>query len=45
MTHIAMVEQLDGNAVTWMEPVGDEQNRSMPSSAAIGVAEHASPKT
>ena len=25
MTHIAITEQLDGNAVTWMENVSDEQ--------------------
>jgi quercetin dioxygenase-like cupin family protein len=25
MTHIAIQEQLDGNAVDWMEPVSDEQ--------------------
>jgi len=25
MTHIAIVEQLDGKAVDWMEKVSDEQ--------------------
>ena len=25
MAHIAIVEQLDGNAVEWMEKVSDEQ--------------------
>ena len=25
MTHIAIQEQLDGNAVKWMEKVSDEQ--------------------
>jgi len=25
MTHIAMVEQLDGRTVDWMEKVSDEQ--------------------
>ena len=25
MTHIAIQEQLDGNAVNWMEKVSDEQ--------------------
>jgi quercetin dioxygenase-like cupin family protein len=28
MTHIAIQEALDGNAVTWMEKVGDEQVRA-----------------
>jgi hypothetical protein len=27
MTHIAITEQLDGNAVTWMEKVTGEQYR------------------
>jgi hypothetical protein len=25
MTHIAMQESLDGNHITWMEPVTDEE--------------------
>lgn len=25
MTHVAIQEALDGSAVQWMEPVGDEQ--------------------
>ena len=25
MTHVAMQEALDGNHVTWMEPVTDEE--------------------
>jgi quercetin dioxygenase-like cupin family protein len=28
MTHIAIVEKLDGKAVEWMEHVSDEQYRS-----------------
>jgi len=27
MTHIAIVEQLDGKSADWMEKVGDEQYR------------------
>ncbi len=27
MTHIAILERLDGRVVDWMEPVGDEQYR------------------
>jgi len=27
VTHIAIQEQLDGNAVNWMEKVSDEQYR------------------
>jgi quercetin dioxygenase-like cupin family protein len=27
MTHIAVQERLDGTAVTWLEPVSDEQYR------------------
>jgi len=30
MTHIAIQESLDGNAVTWLEKVGDEQYRQPP---------------
>ena len=28
MTHIAIVEKLDGKGVTWMEKVSDEENRA-----------------
>jgi 4-carboxymuconolactone decarboxylase len=28
MTHIAIVERLDGKAVDWMEQVSDEQYRA-----------------
>jgi len=28
MTHVAITEQLDGNAVTWLETVSDKQYRS-----------------
>ena len=31
MTHIAIVEQLDGKAVNWMEKVSDEQYRAVSS--------------
>src|SRR5213594_4025024 len=31
MTHIAIVEQLDGKAVDWMEKVSDEQYRAVSS--------------
>jgi quercetin dioxygenase-like cupin family protein len=31
MTHIAIQEALDGKAVDWMEPVGDEQYQARPS--------------
>jgi hypothetical protein len=30
MTHIAIVEKLDGKAVEWMEKVSDEQYRAAP---------------
>jgi hypothetical protein len=29
MTHIAIQEQLDGNAVNWMEKLSDEQYLSL----------------
>jgi hypothetical protein len=30
MTHVAIQEALDGNAVEWMEHVGDEQYQAGP---------------
>ena len=30
MTHIAIVEQLNGKAVDWMEKVSDEQYQASP---------------
>ena len=30
MTHIAIQEELNGQAVEWLEPVTDEQCRSTP---------------
>lgn len=30
MTHIAIQEQLEGSAVTWMEKVGDDQYEGRP---------------
>ena len=36
MTHIALVEQLDGKSVDWMEKVSDEQYRV----ASEGVIDH-----
>jgi quercetin dioxygenase-like cupin family protein len=34
MTHVAVAESLNGNVVTWMEHVTDEQYRAAPAAAS-----------
>lgn len=40
MTHIAMLERLDGKAVNWMKQVSDKQNLSLPLDRERSDLEH-----
>lgn len=37
MTHIAILEALDGEAVNWLEPVGDDQYPEIPEGSGTDV--------
>jgi predicted site-specific integrase-resolvase len=37
MTHIAIVEQLDGKSTAWMEKVSDEQYGTERAGATVGI--------